>query len=60
MKRMITCRTLTDGGQAAADVARDIAAFVDAAQESLDLALYDLKLAGEAEALVLECNPASR
>ena len=25
---MITCRTLTDGGQAAVDVARDIAAFV--------------------------------
>jgi phosphatidylserine/phosphatidylglycerophosphate/cardiolipin synthase-like enzyme len=51
---MITCRTLTDGGQAAVDVARDIAAFVDAAQQSLDLALYDLKLAGEAEALVLD------
>jgi phosphatidylserine/phosphatidylglycerophosphate/cardiolipin synthase-like enzyme len=54
MNGMITCRTLTDGGQAAADVAGDIAAFVDAAQQSLDLALYDLKLAGEAEALVLD------
>jgi phosphatidylserine/phosphatidylglycerophosphate/cardiolipin synthase-like enzyme len=50
---MITCRTLADGGQPAADVARKVAAFIDGADRSLDVALYDLNLSGEAEALVL-------
>jgi phosphatidylserine/phosphatidylglycerophosphate/cardiolipin synthase-like enzyme len=50
---MITCRTLTDGGQSAVDVARHVAAFVDAAERTLDLAVYDLALSGESEAIVL-------
>ena len=47
-ERMITGRTLTDGGQAAGRRRAGVAAFVDAAQPSLELALYDLKLAREA------------
>ncbi len=50
---MITWRTLTDGGQTAVDVAREVAAFLDAAEVSLALALYDLDLSGESEAIVL-------
>jgi phosphatidylserine/phosphatidylglycerophosphate/cardiolipin synthase-like enzyme len=50
---VISCRTLTDGGQSAADVARDVAAFLDAASHSLDLALYDLDLGAQAEGVVL-------
>jgi phosphatidylserine/phosphatidylglycerophosphate/cardiolipin synthase-like enzyme len=50
---MITCRTLTDGGQTAVDVAREVAAFLDAAERSLELAVYDLDLSGESEGIVL-------
>ena len=50
---MITCRTLTDGGQAAVDVAREVATFVDAARQTLELAVYDLDLSGESEEIVL-------
>ena len=50
---MITCRTLTDGGQTAVDVAHEVAAFLDAAQHSLELAVYDLDLSGESEEIVL-------
>ena len=53
MNRMITCRTLTDGGQAAVDVARMVSSFVEGAQRSLDLAVYDLKLSGKSEEAVL-------
>jgi phosphatidylserine/phosphatidylglycerophosphate/cardiolipin synthase-like enzyme len=45
--------TLTDGGQAAADVAGEIARFLNDARESLDLALYDVRLESDAGALVL-------
>jgi phosphatidylserine/phosphatidylglycerophosphate/cardiolipin synthase-like enzyme len=45
--------TLTDGGQAPAEVAREVAAFVHATRESLDLALYDLRVEGSSGALVL-------
>jgi len=41
---LIEVHTLTDGGQASLDVARMIAAFVAEARESLELALYDLRL----------------
>jgi phosphatidylserine/phosphatidylglycerophosphate/cardiolipin synthase-like enzyme len=41
---MIDVLTLTDGGQEPIDVARRIAEFVAAARESLDLALYDVRL----------------
>jgi phosphatidylserine/phosphatidylglycerophosphate/cardiolipin synthase-like enzyme len=53
MARMITCRTLTDGGQAADDVARDIADFVDAARRTIEVAVYDLDVTGDSETLVL-------
>ncbi len=47
---MIELRTLTDGGQSAAEVAEDVATFLDGARETLDLALYDIRLTGaEAE-----------
>ncbi len=45
--------TLTDGGQAAAEVAGEIATFLNAARQSLDLALYDVRLESDAGALVL-------
>ncbi len=41
---MIVTHTLTDGGQAPADVARLVADFLGSARTSLDLALYDLAL----------------
>jgi phosphatidylserine/phosphatidylglycerophosphate/cardiolipin synthase-like enzyme len=45
--------TLTDGAQPASRVAAEIAAFLTAARETLDLALYDVRLETEAGALVL-------
>ncbi|MDH4176347.1 MAG: phosphatidylserine/phosphatidylglycerophosphate/cardiolipin synthase family protein [Thermoleophilia bacterium] len=45
--------TLTDGGQSAFDVARVVAGFLAAAEHSLDLALYDVRVETEAGALVL-------
>jgi phosphatidylserine/phosphatidylglycerophosphate/cardiolipin synthase-like enzyme len=50
---VIEVHTLTDGGQSSVDVARRIAAFVDDAQESLELALYDLRLHDETEDIVV-------
>jgi phosphatidylserine/phosphatidylglycerophosphate/cardiolipin synthase-like enzyme len=41
---MIRVHTLTDGGQTSLDVARLIADFVTPARDSLELALYDLRL----------------
>jgi phosphatidylserine/phosphatidylglycerophosphate/cardiolipin synthase-like enzyme len=41
---LIEVHTLTDGGQTALDIARKIAAFVDEAKETLELALYDVRL----------------
>ena len=43
---MIELRTLTDGGQSAAEVAEDVGTFLDGARETLDLALYDIRLEG--------------
>ena len=45
-------RTLTDGGQAATDVAGWIAEFVGGARHSLDLAHYDFHLGAETAAIV--------
>lgn len=45
--------TLTDGGQTAAEVAREVAAFLHGARRSLDLALYDVRFETDAGALVL-------
>jgi phosphatidylserine/phosphatidylglycerophosphate/cardiolipin synthase-like enzyme len=49
----VELRTLTDGGQAAAEVAGEIATFLNGARESLALALYDVRLESDAGALVL-------
>jgi phosphatidylserine/phosphatidylglycerophosphate/cardiolipin synthase-like enzyme len=49
---VLEVETLTDGGQTAADVAKEVAAFVDAATTTLDLAMYDLRLDDEAEQIV--------
>jgi phosphatidylserine/phosphatidylglycerophosphate/cardiolipin synthase-like enzyme len=49
----IGLRTLTDGGQRPADVARGIAGFLAEARESLDVALYDVRFETDAGALVL-------
>jgi len=44
--------TLTDGGQTAPEAAAELAAFLDGATKTLDLALYDFRLDDEAERLV--------
>ena len=49
----IELTTLTDGGQPATQVAAAIAAFLNDARKSLDLALYDVRLESDAGALVL-------
>jgi phosphatidylserine/phosphatidylglycerophosphate/cardiolipin synthase-like enzyme len=49
----VELRTLTDGGQAAAEIAGEIATFLNDARASLDLALYDVRLESDAGALVL-------
>ena len=49
----IELRTLTDGGQAAREVAGEIATFLNDARECLDLALYDVRLESDSGALVL-------
>jgi phosphatidylserine/phosphatidylglycerophosphate/cardiolipin synthase-like enzyme len=49
----IELTTLTDGGQRAAEVARGIAGFISAAQESVDVAVYDVRFETDAGGLVL-------
>jgi phosphatidylserine/phosphatidylglycerophosphate/cardiolipin synthase-like enzyme len=49
----IDLTTLTDGGQRAADVAREIAGFVSAAGERIDVAVYDVRFETDAGGLVL-------
>ena len=49
---MIELRTYRDGGQTAEDVARQVAEFFGAAERSLELALYDIRLQGEAAEIV--------
>jgi len=49
----VELRTLTDGGQAAPEVAGEIARFLNDARMSLDLALYDVRLESDSGALVL-------
>jgi phosphatidylserine/phosphatidylglycerophosphate/cardiolipin synthase-like enzyme len=44
---VIELHTLTDGGQQPLEVAQRLAAFLGAAQRTLDLALYDVRLTGE-------------
>jgi len=50
---VIQVRTLTDGGQSPLEIARLLASFVERAERTLDLALYDINLADETESLVL-------
>ncbi|HUH21857.1 MAG TPA: phospholipase D-like domain-containing protein, partial [Gaiellaceae bacterium] len=52
MSSSIRIRTLTDGGQQPAEIAHDVAEFLDAAQRSLDLAQYDFHLREDTAALV--------
>ena len=42
----IEIRTLTDGGQAAEDIAAELVSFLADARETLELALYDVRLPG--------------
>jgi phosphatidylserine/phosphatidylglycerophosphate/cardiolipin synthase-like enzyme len=51
-KPTLTVRTLTDGGQSAADVAAWIAEFLDGARKTLDVAQYDFHLGGDARDIV--------
>jgi phosphatidylserine/phosphatidylglycerophosphate/cardiolipin synthase-like enzyme len=52
MSERIEIRTLTDGGQQPADVARMVATFLDGAERSLELAQYDFNL-GEGTAAIV-------
>jgi phosphatidylserine/phosphatidylglycerophosphate/cardiolipin synthase-like enzyme len=49
---MLTVRTLTDGGQQPLEIAQAIADFLAPAKSTLEIALYDLKLGPETEAVV--------
>jgi phosphatidylserine/phosphatidylglycerophosphate/cardiolipin synthase-like enzyme len=49
---LIEIRTYRDGGQTAEDVAGQVVAFLGAAERSLELALYDIRLHGEAAELL--------
>jgi phosphatidylserine/phosphatidylglycerophosphate/cardiolipin synthase-like enzyme len=49
---LIEIRTYRDGGQSAEDIAREVVAFLAPAERSLELALYDIRLVGEAAELV--------
>jgi phosphatidylserine/phosphatidylglycerophosphate/cardiolipin synthase-like enzyme len=49
---LIQVATLTDGGQKSVDVARRIAAFLEPARETLELALYDVRLDDDTEKIV--------
>jgi len=52
MNERIEIRTLTDGGQQPPEIAHAVAAFLDGAERTLDLAQYDFKL-GEATAAIV-------
>ena len=51
-KALIQVHTLTDGGQTSLDVARRIASFVEGARETLELALYDIRLQDDTAEIV--------
>ena len=48
---MIQVHTLTDGGQTSPEIAHKIADFVNGARETLELALYDIRLHDETAAV---------
>ena len=49
---MIQLRTLTDGGQTALEIAGLLASFLERAERTLDVAIYDFNLGPETEPLV--------
>ena len=51
--RPIELRTLTDGGQPAEETAHALADFIAAAQHTLDIAIYDIRLPDPLAAIVL-------
>ena len=48
----VEVRTLTDGGQPAADTANALAAYIDKAEKSIEVAIYDLNLPPDLHGLV--------
>src|SRR3954462_840308 len=52
MSSSLTIRTLTDGGQQPAQIAHEVAEFIAAAKQTLDLAQYDFNLGAETAAVV--------
>jgi phosphatidylserine/phosphatidylglycerophosphate/cardiolipin synthase-like enzyme len=52
MSERIQIKTLTDGGQQPADIARAVAAYLDGATRTLDIAQYDFNLGAETAAIV--------
>ena len=58
--RHIEVRTLTDGGQTAEQVAGWIAEFLGDARQSLDLALYDVRVPGPAGDLIADALRSAR
>ncbi|MFL5948518.1 MAG: phospholipase D-like domain-containing protein [Gaiellaceae bacterium] len=50
---MIQVRTLTDGGQPPLEIARLLASFLERAERTLDIAIYDVNLNDETEEIVL-------
>ena len=52
MSERIEIRTLTDGGQQPPEIAHAVAAFLDGASSTLDLAQYDFNLGPETAAIV--------
>jgi phosphatidylserine/phosphatidylglycerophosphate/cardiolipin synthase-like enzyme len=57
---VIELRTYRDGGQSAADVARQVSDFMAAAQRSLELCLYDIRLHDEAADIVIAAFTSAR
>jgi phosphatidylserine/phosphatidylglycerophosphate/cardiolipin synthase-like enzyme len=49
---LIQIRTLTDGGQSAREIALLLASFLERAEQTLAIALYDVKLEDDTEAIV--------
>jgi phosphatidylserine/phosphatidylglycerophosphate/cardiolipin synthase-like enzyme len=50
---VIQIRALRDGGQSPLEIARLLASFLERAERTLDIAIYDINLADETETLVL-------
>jgi phosphatidylserine/phosphatidylglycerophosphate/cardiolipin synthase-like enzyme len=54
MNKRIQIRTLTDGGQQPAEIAHAVAAFLDGAEKTLELAQYDFNLGAETAPIVCD------